>query len=225
MKGRFSLAFAAISLGLQASAQLVDFEDIANNGKGGFTTYGDSVDSRGYRFESIYYGGKPDAIASWTADDPFGYDTGSTAIFANYFDDSLIMTKLDGGMFEVSSIDIADVYLGSSNATIAFVGIRFDGSKTIEYVTLSDGSSLESYPLLTMTFLISMEIFEDNDSSLQIDNVVVVPEPAAWFGLVLGLVGAGLRRRSADKKSEGYRTQRVLMFTNSRMPSADSSRP
>ena len=179
-------ALASATVAANAVGGVVDFEDLENTGTGGFTHYGDSVDSGGFHFASIPHVGDPIAIASWTADSP-DYYTGSTAIFANYFDDGLMMTAIvDGTGFDVFSIDMADVYLEGSGNVITFTGIHTDLGVTINVIPLTDGSTLETYALTGMTDLISLEIL-DGDQIVQIDNIVTVPEPTTVAGLALGV--------------------------------------
>ncbi|MGI8924120.1 MAG: hypothetical protein ACR2HJ_08810, partial [Fimbriimonadales bacterium] len=127
------MALATLATATVASnAQVVDFEDLLNNGTTGYTLYGSNVDSGGFNFASTVPHGD-DAIASWTADLP-QYYTGSTAIFANYFDDGLLMTKIGGGAFDVFSIDMADVFLNGSGNLVTFTGIHSDLSVTVNVI-------------------------------------------------------------------------------------------
>ncbi|MBA3726602.1 MAG: PEP-CTERM sorting domain-containing protein [Armatimonadetes bacterium] len=190
-----ALAATIASGTVAANAQVVDFEDLLNNGVG-FTLYGDNVDSGGYNFASLLHVGDPQAIASWS-DNSFGGYTGSTAIFANYFDDGLMMTEIGGGPFDVFSIDMADVFLQGSGMLVTFTGIHSDLSVDVNVIALTDGSTLDTYALTNMTNLISLEIVDGDLSGndVQIDNLVVVPEPGTLAVLTMGVVALALRRR------------------------------
>nr|MBA3726992.1 hypothetical protein [Armatimonadota bacterium] len=163
------LATVLASATVASNAQVVDFEDLLNNGTTGFTLYGDNVDSGGYNFASTDHPGFPDAIASWTADSP-SYYTGSTAIFANYFDDGLLMTEIGGGAFDVFSIDMADVFLNGSGMLVTFTGIHSDLSVEINVIALTNGSTLDTYSLTGVTDLIALEILDGDlvSNALQI---------------------------------------------------------
>ena len=103
------MALATLATATVASnAQVVDFEDLVNDGTEGYTLYGSNVDSGGYNFAStVPYG--DDAILSWTPD-TFGFYTGSIAILANYGDDGLLMTaSVDGAAVPVSLLSTVSV--------------------------------------------------------------------------------------------------------------------
>ena len=190
------LTFACLAaLSVSASAQVIDFEDVPNNGAGGFTLHGDNVTSGGFNFSSVTMVGAGDAIASWTADIGAPY-TGSVAIFANYGGDSLLMTKVGGGAFDVFGIGVADVFLTATNAQITLVGTLPDFSTVQEQFVLTDGSSMENYNVSSMNGIISMEIIGDSGfQPPQIDNVQVVPEPGTMVAIGVGLAALVARRR------------------------------
>ncbi len=179
-----------------ASAQLVDFEDLNNNGTGGFTLYGDNVTSRGFKFTETVHPGDPQAIASWTSGFP-GFYTGTVAIFANYFDGSMTMTKVGGGAFDVLSIDMADVFLGGPNQTVTFVGRRADNTQVTESVRLNPSNVLKTYSLSLMTNIVSMDFQDDPSNTFQFDNINIVPEPATLIGAAVGLAAFLSRKRKA----------------------------
>jgi hypothetical protein len=186
------VAITAVAGGT-AHATIVDFENLINNGAG-FTHFGPTVNSGGFDFTSVTQVGS-DAIAAWTATSP-SY-TGSTAIFANYFTDSLDMTAAGGAEFSVTSIDMADVFLNPSGDTITFTGTLPDLSTVQEQVVLTNGSTLDTYALTMMNGIIRMNINDSLSNDVQLDNInaTAVPEPATLAVLGAGIAALLVRRR------------------------------
>lgn len=176
-----------------ANAQVLDFEDLNNNGTGGFTLFGSSFDSGGYHFESIIMG-TSDALASWTPDLPTFY-TGSVSPFLNYNTDQIRMTKNGGGTFGVKSIMLADVYRnGGVPSTVTFVGTHSDSSTTTVTATLVNSENLETH-MLNLNDLVKLEWDSGSIEWTQFDNVELVPEPATMIALGLGVAALARRRR------------------------------
>lgn len=189
-----SLFGLAVIASVGAQAQLIDFENLPNSDPS-FTLQGDNVVSGGYQFSSMTHVGQGDAIATWGSS--MSMYTGSVAIFANYIDDTPLMTKVGGGAFDVTSIDLADVFLNAGPWTLVLTGTRADTTTVTETVSVT-GNTLSSYTLSNMTNIVSMKFDDGQDTSVQIDNISVsaVPEPASMAVLGLG-IAAMIRRRRA----------------------------
>ena len=144
--------------------------------------------------------------------------SGAPALYENTFDGQITLTQLNGDLFSINSIDLAE-FGQNYTPTVTFTGTKANGSIVTDNFTL-DGS----FPQLTLdgrseTFLFSSEFtnlvsVSWNQGSQapsnspknfhQFDNIVVdgaaiatVPVPAAaWlFGSgLLGLVGMARRR-------------------------------
>lgn len=188
-----SLFGLAIIAAAGAQAQLIDFENLPNSDPN-FTLQGDSVISGGFKFASTTHVGEMDSVASWGSG--MSLYTGSVAIFANYIDDSMLMTKVGGGAFNVTSIGMADVFLAAGPWTVTLIGTRADTSTVTETVNVTTGNVLTNYSLSNMTNIVSMKIDDTANTSMQLDNIATtaVPEPASMAVLGLG-VAAVLRRR------------------------------
>jgi hypothetical protein len=196
MKKTLAIMVALGAFGIGANAQVLNFEDLNNNGTGGYTLFGDQFDSGGYHFASVYFQGNSAALASWTPDLP-QYYTGSVSPFVNYFGDHVLMTKNGGGFFDVFSIDICDVFrTPGMNTTVTFVGTHADNSTTTKYVTLNGSENLKTYAL-NLTNLKSLEWDTGDINWVQWDNINLVPEPATMTALALGALALVRKRRKA----------------------------
>ncbi len=194
---RSCLALYLLVAVVSAYASIVDFENLPNTHPN-YTLHGDTAVSGGFEFKANLRLGSPDAIASW-GDPGFGLYTGSVAIFANYDTDFLTMNQVGGGVFDVLSMDIADVGLFDVGIPVMMIGTRADLSIVTETI-ITSSPTLTSYGLSNMTNLISMDI-HDNSRVVQVDNIVTaVPEPASVAVIVLGSA-ACLRRRRANRAS------------------------
>jgi hypothetical protein len=190
-------AFAVLCAGLTAGANaaIIDFEDLINNGAQ-FTYFGDNVNSGGFNFASTLHIGDNSAIASWTNGLP-GFYTGSVSLFANYSDDVLRMTQVGGAAFNVTSIDLADVFRGAGGQTVTLIGTRADTSTVTQNFVLGP-DNLQTFAVVGMTNVTSMTLDDGTSSFFQFDNINVspVPEPATMAVVGIGAL-ALLRRRRA----------------------------
>lgn len=195
MKLRALFAAGMVLSAISAMAQVVDFEDLPN-GDPNFTLHGFSVLSGGYVFDSTTRVGQGDAIASW-GNPGFGFYTGSVAIFANWLEDVIVMSRADSQAFDVLSIDMADVFLGPTGQTVTLIGTRADTSTVTNTITLSPSTALTTYSLTGMTNIVSMSLDDSANSFFQFDNIVTeaVPEPATMAVMGLGLAAMARRRR------------------------------
>lgn len=189
-------ALAALVLALPASAaSTIDFNEFttrtSNHG------IGTGFDSGGFRFD---YSG---ASQFWVFGNTLNADPGGATIRAA---DRGVTTvrKLDGGRFDLLSLDFADQNNWGLASTVNFT--FFDGRETTtETFTLDTLVGLQT-AAFNRRDLVWFSFQSVEAASPQFDNmawsastVSAVPEPAAWALMITGFAGAGaaIRRQRA----------------------------
>jgi hypothetical protein len=139
-----------------------------------------------------------------------GY-AGSNSIFNNTPGGLTTLSRVGGGTFALSSIDLATILAGEGGGSVLFTGDLLGGGT----ITATEGwsGSTGSPALQTDLFgsgwtnLVDVTFSQaDNEPFYQFDNVVlnnvalsVTPEPATVTLLAIGLVGvAGVRKRRSS---------------------------
>ena len=198
---RFGLWLALVGLvaiAAQASAQFVDFEDVASSGNPIVTL----VNSGGYQFTSEHF---------HTIDDPGGFGgvpelPGSTVYIGHEGGNLgriITMTANSGGTFAVYGLDATKLWLsapgGYPNAShVELVGYHSGGGSTTVDLPLAEPPGWQTYdlssPLTDLTSLTINGIYSGSgDYAFGVDNIRL-PEPTSLVLLGATLIG-GLRRR------------------------------
>jgi len=183
---------AAAACALPASAaSVVDFNEFTT--RVGNDGIGTSFESGGFRFD---YSG---ASQFWVFGNALNADPGGATIRAA---DRGITTvrKLDGGRFDLISLDFADQNNWGLSNTVEFT--FFDGKETTtESFTLDTLVGLET-AVFNRQNLVWFSFQAAQLASPQFDNmawsesaVSAVPEPAAWALMITGFAGAGMALR------------------------------
>lgn len=189
----------ALSCATTANAAIVDFEDLGvapgtqlNTGNGvpqnsgGFTFTPGPNDTSG--INDMHFHNM----------DGFG-DNGGTNLGTH---DDVVMTKVGGGVFSLSSFDFAGF---GTETGVDLVGLLFGGG-TLSTSFVADGvaSSYQNFSLSGWNNLVSVTWTKPSDggNGFFLDNINTgasgaVPEPASWAMMIagFGLVGGSLRTR------------------------------
>ncbi|WP_310430184.1 PEP-CTERM sorting domain-containing protein [Chamaesiphon sp. VAR_48_metabat_135_sub] len=136
----------------------------------------------------------------------------STALFINHTGSPANLTKVGGGTFTLSSIDLTSLNENQS-VPVTFTGTKFDNSTVTQtFTTDSVLSTLETFNFANFTNLVSVSWV--NDSLHQFDNICInggcpaanatnVPEPFTVLGTLFGAgYGVALKRKLAKAKQD-----------------------
>lgn len=178
-----------------AAAAVITFNELTSSGltfvnpvsSGGFTFAGDQNDTN--------------QLGVWAQNDSFNMDIGGAAIFHNYQGTITTVTKDGGGVFDLFSIDLADVYNNGTggNVELTFTDLIGTTSQIVSLDQLVGGQTFVFNRSALSSF--TMRGVTTQGQWLQFDNVAVdvgaVPEPATWIMMLMGFaaVGGAMRRQ------------------------------
>jgi hypothetical protein len=185
----------AVVVAAPAAASTVTFDSTASENIGP-TADGYSYSEAGLTFTSSSHG----ELYHWGASDPFNADAGGATLFQRFGQQSLAITRTDGGAFLLNSIDVAEVYNDGSIGAINYSWIDGGGSHAGVF-DLDSLIGLQTFGL-NLAGVTSFTI-DQAAPFFQIDNVVSdvggVPEASTWALMLLGfgLTGVAMRGRRA----------------------------
>lgn len=209
---RFASCLIAVSAAFTAlpasAATVIDFDSLHTSDGGYGRVYGPYVED-GFTLTASRCPSNNNCFTtpqSFQSIDPTG-----ASIITQFASTTSTLTKNDGGLFSIGSIDVAEYFdygnFGSS-ADVSFSFVFADGSTQSETRTID---TVGRYPVNTLQFNVApLRSFaflptRGTSGSLQFDNIVLgddavsaVPEPATWAMMLcgFGLLGGVLRRRS-----------------------------
>ena len=149
-----------------ANALVIDFEEINNPNH---VYSGNSLDSQGFNFFNTA-ASPAYAILHWGKTSTYNADQDGVTYSHNFSNTVSTLTKIGGGIFDLTSIDFGDVYNHGSAQNLLVTGYYQAGGSTQSAITTDALSGLE-----TFTFgwagLSSATWTETSGSYLQLDNV------------------------------------------------------
>lgn len=188
------VAIAVLLVSNLSHATLIDFEN-----KTGFTsTNGGAIDIDGYRFTLTNVNSGFLLISN----DSSFVESDTTKLFAAN-DSILTISRIDGLLFDLLSLDIGGSWINTPNRWANTVGIS--SSEGLVTATLSKFST--SYQAITPNFIGvnsvtftpttvgSLYDYEFTIDNLQVQQTSNVPEPGSLALLAFGLAGFAISRR------------------------------
>jgi hypothetical protein len=151
--------------------------------------------------------GNSSCFGNWILNGDAGFNANGSnpTIFTNTAATTTTLTKDGGGSFDFTSIELADIYNGTSGGQVTFNFNFLGGATSSQTVTLAQTSGLQNFVFdqLGLTS-VSWVPVTTNGRFVQFDFLNVtgdavspgVPEPATWAMMLLGFgfVGFAMRR-------------------------------
>lgn len=203
-----TLGATVIAIGMGKTAQaltVIDFQSLAQPGDG-ITFQGFSYTEDGYTLTNTN-------LNTSNFSSPFGtFNTkesrylGSTALFNDTIGGTTVITKNDGGIFDLISIDLGELNEPFDSSTVTFIGTKADNSVISNTFNLNGVKGLQTFAFTDFTNLVSTT-WKQVSPFHQFDNIVVsditaksVPEPGSVLGL-LSFAALGVGSTLTRKKS------------------------
>ncbi len=195
-KSMTTLLSVVFVLSAQASqAILLDFNTLTASGSS-LVNVADGYTEDGFKFLNLTIPNAADSFGVWqTGSSAFA---GSAALFNQWQDAVTQLTQINGGAFDVASIQLASLNLSPLPNTVTFKGTRADNSTVTQAITMVNPSVLTTYAFSSMNNLVKLE-WAQSIPFHQFDNISVnpVPEPATVAVLGLGALALVRRRRTS----------------------------
>ena len=193
-------AAAVLFLSTEAAATTVlDFDDLAEAGSG----YREISDNRGafayggFVFQSDY---GAQGFRSFRSEDHRNADPGGAAIFHTWDRTWMHVSKSDGSVFDLISMDVADLLNTGASVDNQFRFTSADGRVESVAFTTDNVAGLQTL-VLNRGGLKSFSMAATASGWWQLDNITLgtpvsaVPEPNTWAMMILGFGGLGVMLR------------------------------
>lgn len=187
---------------MSSHAYIVDFESLAHDDDQ-IVQHGASYVENGYLFTNTtteeVSGFSPSF--STLGSQVYGY-SGSTALVNDNFLSQTVLTRTNGGTFNLTSITLATLYPmdapDNTPTSVLFTGTLANGTTVSQAFTVNGTSGTQTFAFGSAFNNLVSANWEQTSYAHQFDNVDVTPTPipaAAWL-LGSGLLGlVGLRRK------------------------------
>lgn len=196
------LSTLALIAAAPAAAVTITFDEIDNTAGNVFPDGATYLTPEGFRFTNSY--GQTGGLLVWARSDNVNADPDGATLSHNYGSTTTTVVAEDASLFDLTSIDFADVYNNGTGGTFQMGWTFADDSTGGGVYTLDNlvglqtfafnAAGIKNFTILPLT---------TQGAWIQFDNVVLnggggaVPEPATWAMMIagFGMVGAMARRR------------------------------
>jgi len=186
----FSLLFACV-LTMNAEAAVIDFESLAHNDDG-VVEHGSSYEEDGFLLvnASVY----PFATFGQQSGNVY---SGSTALFNDNDNGETILTKADGGWFQLNSIALAELNPTGDSFSVTFTGWLHTGAAVTQTFSLDGLPGAQTFVFdddftqLTSVHWLNAAAYHQFDDI----DVAPVPEPSTMLLFAAGLLTVAVGRR------------------------------
>jgi hypothetical protein len=185
--------------GSGADAAIITFDELAVEGSGSTPAFqANTVTVGDYRFTGVG-GNAPMDFEVFAKNDPRNADFGGAALGLTEINLTYTMSRVDGAVFSISSIDVSQLFNDASGGGYSgVVAFSYDGAAAESYS--HDG--VPGYQTFALSGVGIHTLGIRTINLIAIDNLVVsdlpsnVPEPATWAMFIggFGLIGATMRR-------------------------------
>lgn len=184
-----------LSTSVNAALINLDFEEINNTN---LAVSGRSLDTQGFNLNNDF--NNSSSILHWARTSSYNADPDGVTFTHGFTGTTTTLTQLNGGTFDLFSIDFGDVYNTGVSQNISINAVTNSGSLLSTVVSTDSIIGLETF-ILNWSNILSASWTETSGSYLQLDNISVssVPVPAAvWlFGTgLVGLIGVARRKKA-----------------------------
>nr|WP_240606360.1 PEPxxWA-CTERM sorting domain-containing protein [Phenylobacterium kunshanense] len=198
MRALASAICAVALLGGASAAQaasVLTFDDLAQAGTGRKNIAQNNFKYQGFNFYSTY-SGNPNFF-TLGLDDATNADPSGTTFGHTWDRYEMNITKEDGSLFEIFSIDIADIMNIGANYDFTLRFVYADNKQQTLYLNTNSTAGLETFTVNQKNLKAFLIGTREVGQNVQIDNirltgsVAAVPEPATWAMMLLGFFGLG----------------------------------
>jgi len=187
------LFFSTFVLTLNAQAAVIDFESLAHDDDQ-IVDNGATYTEDGFLLTNTATGGLSPSLAT-AGTNTFGYSE-STALFNDNWEGQTVLTRTDGGWFNLYTIALSEFY-DTDPISVVFTGVLNSGATVMQTLTLDGAFGTEVFTFDTsFSNLVSVSWFQTADYH-QFDDITVapVPEPSTILLFASGLLTVAAARR------------------------------